>query len=125
DSDDFDIPIDRALAAAREIAAGRASADVLIGAPADLGLVARNWSPSAGGPGARVITIYGGTPARSIGVREGDVITGIDERAIASAVELRQVLSRYRPGDRVSRHWTAAGGHPHGVRVTLATGPAP
>jgi len=125
DSDDFDIPIDRALAAAREIAAGHASADVLIGAPADLGLVARNWSPSAGAPGAKVVTIYPGTPARSVGVRDGDVITGIDGWAVASAVELRQVLARYRPGDRVSLHWTDSGGHQHEVRVTLASGPAP
>jgi S1-C subfamily serine protease len=124
DSDDFDIPIDRALAAAREIAAGHASPDVVIGAPADLGLVARNWTPSTGSPGARVITVYSGTPAQSLGLRDGDVITAIDGSPIVSAVELRQALTRYRPGDRVSLRWTDPGGHSHTVRVTLAAGAA-
>jgi S1-C subfamily serine protease len=124
DSDDYDIPIDRALAAAREIAAGHASPDVVIGAPADLGLVARNWTPSSGSPGARVITVYSGTPAQSLGLRDGDVITAIDGSPIVSAVELRQALTRYRPGDRISLRWTDSGGHAHNVRVTLAAGSA-
>jgi S1-C subfamily serine protease len=124
DSDDFDIPIDRALAAAREIAAGHANADIVIGAPADLGLVARNWTSSSGAAGAKVTTVYSGTPAQSIGLRRGDVVTAIDGAAIASAVELRQVLLHHRPGDRVSVGWTDSGGHRHTVRVTLMAGSA-
>ena len=121
DTDDYDIPIDRALATAREIAAGNASVDVVIGAPADLGLVARNTST----PGARVITVYSGSPAESIGLRDGDLIVAIDESPIASAVELRQVLTRHRPGDRVNLQWKDEAGHEHTVRVTLTTGSAP
>jgi len=122
DSDDYDIPIDRALAAAREIAAGRTGVDVVIGAPADLGLVAR--TSSSGAAGARVVTIYSGTPAQSIGLRIGDVITAIDGAPIASAVELRQALGRHRPGDRISVRWTDARGGDHTARVTLVTGSA-
>ena len=120
DSDDYDIPIDRALAAARDIAAGHASADIVIGAPADLGLVARDTSSA----GVRVSTVYSGTPAQSVGLRRGDVIDAVDGSPIASALELRQTLLSHRPGDRISVRWTDTGGHQHTVPVTLATGSA-
>jgi S1-C subfamily serine protease len=124
-ADNYDLPIERALGAAREIAAGHASADRLIGAPADLGVVARNRVGTGGTPGAEVVTVYGGSPAESAGVRVGDVITAIDGAAVASAVELRQVLAGHRPGDRVTLTWTDAAGRQHSVRLTLARGPAP
>jgi S1-C subfamily serine protease len=120
DNDDYDIPIDRALVAARDIAAGHASMDIVIGAPADLGLVARDTSSA----GVRVITVYPGTPAQSAGLRRGDVIDAVDGSTVASAAELRQVLLSHRPGDRISLRWTDTGGHQHTVRVTLATGSA-
>ena len=118
DNDDYDIPIERALAAARDIAAGHAGGDIVIGAPADLGLVARDTSSA----GVRVTTVYSGTPAQSVGLRRGDVIDAVDGSPVASAMELRQVLLGHRPGDRISLRWTDTGGHEHTVRVTLATG---
>jgi S1-C subfamily serine protease len=120
DNDDYDIPIDRALAAARDIAAGHASEDVVIGAPADLGLVARNTSSA----GVRVTTVYSGTPAQLAGLRRGDIIDAVDGTSITSAEELHQVLLSRRPGDRISLRWTDTGGHEHTVRITLATGSA-
>jgi S1-C subfamily serine protease len=120
DNDDYDIPIDRALAAARDIAAGHAGGDVVIGAPADLGLVARDTSAG----GVRVTTVYSGTPAQSAGLRRGDLIDAIDGSQIGSATELREVLLGHRPGDRISLRWTDTDGHDHTVRVTLATGSA-
>jgi S1-C subfamily serine protease len=125
DTDDFDIPIDRALASAREIASGHSSADVLIGAPAELGVVARSWSPSAGAPGAKVVKVYPNTAAETVSLRAGDVISAIGDAAIASAPELRQVLARHHPGDRVGITWTDSRRHAHTVNVTLRTGPAP
>lgn len=124
-SDDYDIPIDRALASAREIASGHASADVLIGAPAELGVVARTWNPSAGTPGARVVTVYPNTAAAAASLRVGDVIGAVGGAAVASAPELRQVLTRYRSGDRVGIAWTDSRRREHTVSVTLGTGPAP
>lgn len=122
---DFEIPIDRALASAREIASGHGSADVLIGAPAELGVVARTWNPGGGTPGARVVTVYPRTAAETVSLRVGDIIDTIGGAAIASAPELRQVLTRYRPGDRVSITWTDASRREHTVSVTMGTGPAP
>lgn len=123
--EDFDIPIDRALASARQIAAGHASADVVIGAPAELGVLARTWNTSGRAPGAKVVTVYPHTPARSISLQEGDLILAIDTAAIASGPELRQVLSRYHPGDRAGVTWIDSRGQEHTVKVTLGTGPAP
>lgn len=124
-SEDYDIPIDRALASARSIASGHAGVDVLIGAPAELGVLARTWNPRAGAPGAKVVTVYPDTPAQSLSLRKGDVIRAIGSSAIASGPELRQVLTRYRPGDRVGITWTDSSGREHTVSVTLSTGPAP
>ena len=45
-------------------------------------------------------TIPGGA-AREAGIKQGDVITRVDETAINSASELQEVIGTYRPGDRV------------------------
>jgi hypothetical protein len=66
--------------------------------------------------GRPVATVYSSTPAQNIGLRRGDVITAIDGTAIASAVELRQMLLHHRPGNRVTVGWTDSGGHEHTVR---------
>jgi S1-C subfamily serine protease len=125
-SDDFDIPIDRALADAREIAAGHRSADVIIGAPAELGLVMRTWSPTAGSAaGARVLRVYREAAARSLDIQVGDVVTELDGSSIASAAEYRQVLTHYRPGDRIEVTWTDSRGRSHTARTTLTAGAAP
>ena len=124
--EDYDIPIDRALTVAREIASGHAGSHVLIGAPGELGVVARTSSPSAGRPvGARVVTVHAGTPARVLGIEAGDVITAVDGSDIVSAAELRQMLARHGPGDRTSVTWTDSRGHRHTVVAQLSAGPAP
>jgi serine protease DegQ len=42
-----------------------------------------------------------GTPADRAGLRERDVITGIDGQAVPDATALLRILSGKKPGDRV------------------------
>jgi S1-C subfamily serine protease len=125
-SDDYDIPIDRALSSAREIAAGHPSSFVLIGAPGELGAETRTASATSGMPaGARVVTVHDNTPARVLNLQRGDVITALDGRSLVSSAEFRQALATRRPGDRIRVTWTDRRGHEHTVTAVLVAGPAP
>jgi putative serine protease PepD len=73
--------------------------------------------------GAVVISVIPHTGAAAAGVRQGDIIIGLDHTAINNAQDLSSVLSGLRPGDRVTlrivrgtRHMT--------LPVTLGTAPS-
>jgi putative serine protease PepD len=51
--------------------------------------------------GARIEKIEGGSAASDAGLREGDVITAIDDRAIDGSESLIATVRSYRPGDTV------------------------
>ena len=51
--------------------------------------------------GAEVQEVIPGSPAEEAGLRVGDLIRKVDGRAVTSNRPLADVLSAYRPGDRV------------------------
>jgi serine protease Do len=51
--------------------------------------------------GAEVQEVIPGSPAEEAGLRVGDLIRKVDGRAVNSSQPLADVLSAYRPGDRV------------------------
>ncbi len=51
--------------------------------------------------GAEVQEVIPGSPAEAAGLRVGDLIRKVDGRAVNSSHPLADVLSAYRPGDRV------------------------
>jgi len=51
--------------------------------------------------GAEVQEVIPGSPAEAAGLRVGDLIRKVDGRAVSSGRPLADVLSAYRPGDRV------------------------
>ncbi len=116
----FAIPINTALAVARQIESGVPTSTVHIGYPAFLGV---SVATSAAAPGALVASVLNGGPAALAGVLPGDLITGVDGRSVPSGTALRTALSRYRPGDTVSISWTATDGSSHTASATLVTGP--
>ena len=52
--------------------------------------------------GVYVNGLTSGGSAEEAGIKEGDVITSIQDVAISSVSELQEQISRYRPGDKIS-----------------------
>ena len=70
--------------------------------------------------GARVSQVSDGSAAEDAGLRDGDVITKVDDTLITDADSLVATIRSYRPGDEVTVTYTRDGdehdGHP-GARL--------
>ncbi|MGH8961229.1 MAG: S1C family serine protease [Jatrophihabitantaceae bacterium] len=120
----YAITIDHALSVAQQIESATASTNTIhLGLPAFLGVSVVTASGSSV-TGAGVEQVVSGGPAAKAGILAGDVITGVDGKAIASATQLEPALTAHRPGQSVTINWTDTSGHSHHAQVTLATGPA-
>jgi putative serine protease PepD len=73
--------------------------------------------------GAAIAAVQPDTPARKAGLKAGDVITGLDDKSVTTASELRAAINARRPGDSVSLTYRR-GGQSHTVTVKLASRPA-
>jgi S1-C subfamily serine protease len=83
--------------------------------------------PSAQDGTAAEVTIGGvvaSSPADDAGLQAGDVITGLDGKAIDSATTLNSIMATTRPGQKVTLGWTDAAGQAHSASVTLGTAAA-
>ncbi len=79
-------------------------------------------SNPASGKGAQVAQVRTSTPAAAAGLRAGDVITAIDDAAIASSDALRTAIDAHRPGDTV-KLTVVRSGQTTSIPVTLGTRP--
>jgi S1-C subfamily serine protease len=123
-SEGYAIPIDRALALARQIRAGRASATVHVGPTAFLGVSAQSVAgPGGGSGGVLVARVVAGGPADRAGIEPGDVITAVAGRSISSASALASLVLRKKPGDTLRITWVDAYGDETTVGVRLSSGP--
>jgi S1-C subfamily serine protease len=135
----FAIPINRALAIARQIASGRASGHILIGPKGFMGVgvdavTDANACLAQSGvragyqvptqSGALVCYAYPGTPAYKAGVRPGDVITGVSGQSVSTASGLTGVMLKYKPGATVSLTWVDSSKQSHTSSLRLIDGPA-
>jgi S1-C subfamily serine protease len=118
----FAIPIDDAMAIARQIQAGERSATVHIGDRAILG-VRITQTAGFGADGVRVAAVDGDGPAAGAGIRSGDLITAVDGTTVSSVDDLTAALDRHSPGDRVRVGWTTTTGAARAATVQLAVGP--
>jgi len=109
----FAIPIATAKKAADQLVAGRAVVK------AGLGLSGPSATPN-GDAGAYVQSVTPGSAAESAGIREGDLIVGVDDIDIRSFDELRGLISSYSPGDTVTVT-VERGGEEIELEVTLGT----
>jgi S1-C subfamily serine protease len=125
----FAIPINHALAIARQIVAGASSATVHIGATGFLGVAvgpasqARAQGGSAG-RGVDITGVFAESPASRAGLAAGDLIVEAGGRRVRSPLELQATLERHHPGDRVGIGWIDRSGQRHFATVVLMTGPA-
>ncbi|HXR12408.1 MAG TPA: trypsin-like peptidase domain-containing protein [Gaiellaceae bacterium] len=125
-SDGFAIPIDRALAIAKQIEAGRSSAQVHVGATAFLGVRLEPSGYFRGqqfAAGQMVDSVVPGSPVAHAGIVAGDVITKVNGHAIQSSAVLVSLLVQKHPGDKVTLTWVDQLAGTHTGTVTLASGP--
>jgi len=123
----FAIPVIQAASIAAQIAAGKASATVHIGATALLGVSAVSFGvPVPGNPastGAGIVWVTAGTPAATADLAPGDVIVSLGGHAVTSAASLRSALDAYHSGDTASVSWVDQAGQAHTATVVFGTGP--
>jgi S1-C subfamily serine protease len=118
----FAIPINTAMAIARQISHGQASSTVYLGEPGILGVQLKT-STSRAPSGALIAGVIAGTPASRAGLAAGDVITGLNGLPVTTPASLHTLLQRYHSGDVVSVRWTATRGATHTTQITLGNGP--
>jgi serine protease Do len=75
--------------------------------------------------GAYVVATSPDGPAEKAGIKEGDVITGIDGTEVTGAEQVGQALTDHQPGDTVTIDVTHADGGTDSIDVTLGTRPLP
>jgi S1-C subfamily serine protease len=119
----FAIPINEATSIAAQIEAGTASATVHLGTTAFLGVEVSGQS-MAGQDGATILGVVQGGAAASAGLVGGDVITAVGGKAVTSPNGLRDALTTYQPGTRVTITWETQAGGTQSASVTLGSGPA-
>jgi putative serine protease PepD len=73
--------------------------------------------------GAVVMSTIAGTGAASAGVKEGDIIVGINNTTITSAQDVSSVISSLKPGDVITLHIVRGSKH-LSIKVTLGSVPS-
>ena len=117
----FAIPIERARTIATQIRSGVQTSAIHLGYPGFLGIEVGTAKARSGVPIASVLQ---GGPAQSSGLVAGEDITAVDGTAVRSATGLHDVVSSYRPGQRVTVTYSTPGGRSASAVLTLTTGPA-
>jgi S1-C subfamily serine protease len=83
----------------------------------DLGVNAKSVTDGTS-DGAQILNVRQGGPADRAGVLEGDVITQVDARPVASADELTVAIREHRPGETVTLG-VVRGGRPLSLQAQL------
>ncbi|SEB92937.1 serine protease, S1-C subfamily, contains C-terminal PDZ domain [Nocardioides exalbidus] len=111
------IPIARVLRIADRILAGDEGGSVVIGQGGMLGI---STADTTSGP--TVASVVTDSPAASLGLEAGDVITSVDGTTVSTAEELSDLIGSHDAGDRVTVTWTDASGASQSGTATLAEG---
>jgi S1-C subfamily serine protease len=118
----YAIPIDHAVALAKQIVAGRESATVHIGSTAFLG-VSIDTSGNQTTAGALIGSVVPGSPADQAGLVAGDTITAVDGTSVAGFDSLATLLLQHHGGDAVDLQWLDQTGTAQSTTLTTAAGP--
>ena len=130
----FAVPVNAAMAIARQIQNRQSSATVHIGATAFLGVTIDTsagqglgfgfgGSSGSSASGVQIAGTLSGGPAARAGLAARDTIVSIDGQAVDSPAALTGVLGFYHPGDTVKLGWIDQSGARHTTTVRLASGP--
>jgi S1-C subfamily serine protease len=127
----FAIPVNNALAIAREIIGGQAGTTVHLGEDGFMGISAApdgRACPGSSGSGiqggssssgAFVCQVFPNTPAATAGLVQGDVITAVNGTAISSSTGLTHYLEGKHPGDKLTVTFIGPNGNSQTTSVTL------
>jgi S1-C subfamily serine protease len=119
----YAIPINAALAIAKQIVAGQASLLVHIGATPFLGVSVSTADGAPGSTGALVASVVPGSPAETGGLVEGDTITTLNGQPITTYGDLSSLLLQHAAGDTVTLQYVDATGTTQTANVTTIAGP--
>ncbi len=124
----YAIPINKAVALARQITHGHSSsATTHIGPSPMIGVDIRpagSYYVGSDTPsGALIEAVLPSSPADRAGLSSGDRITAIDGRTVASPITLTSLLLLRAPGDTIRVAWVDQSGNKHKAAVRLAAGP--
>jgi S1-C subfamily serine protease len=120
----YAIPINAALALAKQIVAGQASLLVHIGSTPFLGVSVSPADSSQGSAtGALILSVVPGSPAEQAGLVAGDTITSLDGQAIVTYNDLSKLLLQHAAGDSVTLQWIDGTGATQTAALTTAAGP--
>ncbi len=144
----FAIPIDKAMAIARLVYAGKASTTVQIGPHAIMGVEVTSVACAEGqdgctglgststifgttpssyhaptSNGAVILGVVSGAPAEKAGLAAGDVIVGVDGHTVNSPTALTGRMAVYKVGQTVTIAWLGVNGQRHSTSLVLIQGP--
>ena len=110
----FAVPSSTVKSVADDLIAGRVVEHAYLG-------VSVGDNPAGGG--AKIGTVRAGSPAETAGLKVGDIVTSIDDKAIADANELTAAVGEKAPGDTIQLTVVRNGATVH-VTAKLGTRPA-
>ncbi len=116
----FAIPIDQAKRIGDQLAQQGFANQAVLGVG-----VAQDQQGAASENGATIGTVTPGGPAANAGLKQGDVVTKIDDRLIDDGDSLVAAVRAENPGAQVTMTVQSPGGQPRQVPVTLGTERAP
>ena len=115
----FAIPVNQAKLIADQLIENGVAEHAYLGVALSDGTASANGTTRSG---AVVETVSAGTPAEAAGIRQGDVIVGIDGKAVAGAEALTGYVRQHASGDEVVLT-VVRDGKATDITVTLATKP--
>ncbi len=116
----FAIPVDEVLPIVEQIANGETPTHARLGVEISDVRGDDGQAQAEVADGAQIRNVSAGSAAGEAGLREGDVITAVDEHRIAGADSLVATVRSYRPGDEVEVTYLR-GGEEHTTTLTLAS----
>jgi S1-C subfamily serine protease len=119
----YSIPINTAVAIAKEIEAGQGSSIIHIGATAFMGVEIASTNDETSS-GVELAGAQAGTAAATAGLAEGDVITALNGATVTTGTQISEALIKEHPGDKVTITYTNTDDQSQTVTLTLGTGPA-
>jgi putative serine protease PepD len=109
----FAIPIDEVMPVIEQMEKGETPTHARLGISVQTAATQQNGESGSDGAvvedGARIGEVSNGSAAEGAGLRDGDVITKIDDTLITDADSLVATIRSYRPGDKVTVTYTRDG----------------